>query len=179
MRARILSLLTACLLLACTSQPLEPGDRDALLRIGQLEGLGIALPPGYEQHESFRRERWLDGSVALEYEFEAPAELALPYLYSSAERHTSSADACMSHLAGGFGAQLGGMELRERDDVFAFGDRSRFGQLVVDGLPYGNFFSMCHGRSAFLFILGGVQSDDGAVWSALLGPVLEGVAAIR
>jgi hypothetical protein len=172
-RRRIQLAVWLLILCACTSQELEEGDRDLVLKIGQLRPHGLNLPADYTSYESFTRERWIDGSVMIEYEFEAPEELGLPYLYSSAERHPSNSDACMSFAAGNLGARLGGIELSERNDVFRLGDKSRFGLLMAEGNPYGNFFSMCRGRTAFMVILGGFYFDDGESWGELLETNLE------
>jgi hypothetical protein len=164
---------------ACTAQPLEEGDRDLVLKIGQLQPYGLSLPPDFTSYESFKRERWIDGSVMIEYEFEAPEELGLPYLYSIAERHPSNADACMSFSAGNLGARLGGIELSERNDLFQFGDKSRFGLLVAEGNPYGNYFGMCRGKTAFMVMLGGFYFDDGDTWGELLGATLDAVDSMN
>ena len=139
----------------------------------------LTLPEGFEAYESFKRERWFDGSVMIDYEFDAPEELGLPYLSSSAERHPSRSDACMSFTAGNVGAQLGGMELDERNDLFKYGDKSSFGLLVSEGNPYGNFFGMCRGKTTFMVMLGGYYFDDGETWGELLKGPLEALDSGR
>ena len=164
---------------ACAAQPLEEGDRDLVLTIGQLQPYGLSLPPDFAAYESLTRERWIDGSVMIEYEFEAPEELGLPYLYSTAERHPSRADACTSFVAGNLGARLGGVELSERNDLFRFGDKSRFGLIMAEGNPAGNFFGMCRGKTAVLVMLGGFYFDDGDTWGELLRPSLDALHSME
>ena len=164
---------------ACTNQPLEDGDPDLVLKIGQLQPYGLNLPPDFTSYETFKRERWLGGSVSVEYEFEAPETLGLPYLYSMVERHRSKSDACLSFSAGNLGAWLGGMELSERNDLFRFGDKSRFGVLIDEGEPFGNFFAMCRGNTAFMVILGGFYFDDGEAWGELLGTTLDAIVSMK
>ena len=164
---------------ACTAQPLKDGDRDRVLTIGLLQPYGLSLPSDFESYESFKRERWIDGSVMVEYEFDAPEGLGLPYLYSSAERHPSNADACMSFSAGNLGTRLGGIELSERNDLFRFGDKSSFGLLVAEGDPYGNYFSMCRGKTAFMVILSGFYFDEGETWEELVRSTLDAVDSMR
>ncbi len=170
--------ICALFLAACTAQPLEEGDRDLVLKIGQLQAHGLTLPPDFASFESFKRERWIDGSVMIEYDFEAPEELGLPYLYSTAERHPSSSDACTSFSAGNLGARLGGLELSERNDLFKFGDRSKFALLVHEGSPYGNYFGMCRGKTAFAVILAGFYFDDGVAWGELLRAPLNALGSM-
>lgn len=160
---------------ACTSGELEDGDRDLVLKVEQLEPYGLRLPENYSSYESFKRERWIDGSVTIEYEFQAPEALKLPYLYSVAERHSSSAEACASYLAGNFGAPLGGVELSVRDDLFQFGTKSRFALLMSDGQPVGNYFAMCRGKTASMIVIGGFYFDDGELWGELLNPTLDAI----
>ena len=170
---RIPLALWLLVLLACTVQPPEEGDRDLVLKIGQLQPYGLSLPRDFMTFESLKRERWIDGSVTVEYEFEAPVELDLPYLYSSAELHPSNADACASFSAGNLGVGLGGAEISERNDLFRFGDKSRFGLLMEEGKPYGNYFAMCRGNNAFTVLLSGFFFDDGDMWGELLRATLD------
>ena len=68
------------ILAACTSRDLEEGDRDLVLKIEQLQPYGLSIPPNFSDFESFKREQWIDGSVTIEYEFEAPDQLGLRHL---------------------------------------------------------------------------------------------------
>jgi hypothetical protein len=176
--------LLACLLLtlaACMEQPLEPGDEELVPRIGQLRSYGLELPPDFEQHETITRTRWFDGSISIDYEFDPPAGLMLPYLSSTAERHRSRSDACMTLTAGSVGLYIGGDPdmLVERNDLFEYGDESSFALLVQDEKPFGNCFAMCEGKTSMMTILGGFAFDDGAAWGRLLQPSLAALAAAR
>lgn len=173
---RIPLALWLLVLLACIVQPPEEGDRDLVLKIGQLQPYGLSLPRDFMTFESLKREQWIDGQVTVEYEFEAPEELGLPYLYSFAElHHPSNAEACASLSAGDFAMRLSGVEISERNDLFRFGDKSRFVLLVEEGEPYGNYFAMCRGNSAFMVLLNGFYFDDGDIWGELLRPTLDAI----
>jgi hypothetical protein len=162
---------------ACLSRPIEDGDRRRVLTIEQLRPYGVELPEDFAKYERLERTKWLDGSTEVEYEFDAIDELGLPYLFSSAERHPSKSDACMSFSAGNLGLKIGGVELTERNDLFSFGDKSRFGILVNEGEPVGNYFAMCHGKTAFMVIVGGVYFDDTESWTELVQPTLDALVA--
>lgn len=166
---------------ACTTKDIEEGDRDLVLKIEQLQPYGLNLPENFASFESFGREQWIDGSLSVVYEFEAPDEFNLPYLYSIAERHPTATDACASYSMGNLGLSLGlsADELSIRNDVFQFGDKSRFGLLVADGRPYGNYFGMCHGKTAFMVTIGGFYFDDGELWAELLNPTLGAVTEMN
>ncbi|MDH5232208.1 MAG: hypothetical protein OEZ58_24400 [Gammaproteobacteria bacterium] len=173
MRSRVITgVLLILILSACSSQPLKTGDHDLVLRIAQLEPYGLHLPPGHQTYERFKRKQWLDGTVMIEYEFEAPAELALPFLASNAEFHSSSTNACKQLSASRIGLALAGVELDERSDFFQHGEKSRFIILMDKGEPMGNYFGMCKGKQLFEVILGGFYFDDAKLWEELLTPIL-------
>lgn len=175
--------LALCILFlsACMSGDVEEGDRDLVVRIGQLQPYGLSLPEGFEAHERFRKERWIDGAYAVDYEFDAPAELQLPYLSSLSELHATNDDACFSYRAGNFGMPLGlgDAELSIRDDLYEFGDESRFALLTLDGEPIGMYFAMCSGRTAFMLVMGGFYFDDSELLAELLDPVLSRLVALE
>lgn len=163
---------------ASVAQSQEATDRDFVLTMGELQPFGADLPLDFEAYESISRRTLTDGSVAIEYEFEAPEELGLPYLYSIAETHPSNDEACESFAAGNAGARSGGIAVQERNDIFGYGDDSLFGLLVEDGDPYGNLFSMCRGRTSFMVILGAFYFDDGESWAELIVPTLEAIDSL-
>jgi len=74
---------------------------------------------------------------------------------------------------------LGDVELSVRDDLFAFGDGSRFGLLMVDGEPAGNYFGMCHGKTSLMIVLSGFYFDNGELWGELLAPTLEALSSVN
>ncbi len=176
-------LLALCIVAAsaCTTREIEQGDRDLVLKIEQLQPYGLKLPEEFASFESFKREQWIDGSLMVEYEFQAPDELDLPYIYSIAERHPSARDACASYSAGniGYTLRIGRDTLSVRDDLFRFGDKSRFALLVNDDNPYGNYFGMCHGKTAFMVTIGGFYFDDGELWAELINPTLDAVSQMN
>ena len=163
---------------ASIAQSQEATDRDFVLTMGELQPFGVDLPLDFEMYESISRRTLTDGSVAIEYEFEAPEELGLPYLYSVTETHPTPAEACESFAVGNAGARSGGIEVQKRNDIFRYGDDSLFGLLVEDGEPYGNLFSMCHGRTSSMVILGAFYFDDGASWAELIEHILEAIDSL-
>ncbi len=169
------------ILTGCTTKELEPGDRDLVLKIGQLQEYGLNLSGNYAVFESFTKQQWFDGTFTIEYEFQAAAHLRLPFLYSIAETHASNIEACVSYSAGNVGLPLGlgDVELSVRDDLFAFGDKSRFGLLMVDGEPAGNYFAMCHERTSLMIVLSGFYFDNGELWGELLAPTLDALSSVH
>ncbi len=181
-RARsFLAIIALAVVGGCTSTEFQEGDQDKLLRVAQLQEYGLELPHNFAIHESFKREQWFDGSIMLEYTFEAPTDPNLPYVYSTAERHPSALDAKLSYSSGNIGLPLGlgESELEIRDDLYSYGDGSRFGILKADGQPYGNYFAMHHGRTVFTVILSGFYFDDGELWAELVAPTLASIESME
>ena len=177
LRAFYVVLCVSATLPGCVRGSLEPGDRQLLLTASALEPYGIRLPGDVSAYETLSREKWFDGSVMLEYEFDATSRRTPIYMYSLVEIHPTQLDACLSHESTMVGTKIAGIELRKRNDLFDYGDRSDFGILMSDDRPYGNYFSMCRGRTSFSVMLSGVYFDDGEVWGELVAPALEALEA--
>lgn len=171
----LIGLAVGCslLLAGCWRQAAKPGDKNLVTHVALLQPYGVELPKDFEKYESLQREQWYDGTYVIEYEFDPPKALGLPIIYSSAERQRSKSEACTSYHAGNVGLKIAGTDMRERDDLFKYGDRSRFAMLVDNGEPYGNLFSMCSGKTAFMTIIAGFYFDDGAAWKEMIDPVLQ------
>lgn len=165
---------------ACvTAKPVEPGDRALLVTAGRLAEFGLELPDGYERHESLKREHVTGGAILIEYEFDGDDDDAPFYVYSLAELHRTPGDACRSFAAGNIGLRLSGLDLTERDDLFRYGEKSRFALVENDGEPVGNLFNMCRSRTALLVMFVGLYFDDADLWRELVTPHLEALAALE
>lgn len=164
---------------ACSPVELKEGDRDLVLKIGQLKPFGLNIPQGFEAHERFHRQESTNGSQAVLYEFFDPS--GSPFLSSTAETHPSNEDACESvstaHLD--ISAGLDEENVSLRDDLYRFGDQSRFGLLMAEGQPFGNYFAMCQGNTSFKVILGGFFFTNGNRWGDLIEPTLNAVVAME
>ncbi len=67
--------------------------------------------------------------------------------------------------------------MAEHNDIYEWGDESKFVILKSNGEPYGNIFTCRKGKKVFYVIWNGVYFDD-PVWAAdLLDPVMERVQA--
>ena len=179
LRARAGLAVLGVLVMSCvTSQPLKPGDEDLVATVTSLVPFGVEVPPGYREHETFQRDHVTGGTILFEYTFERPDKRP-PFVYSLAELHRTPGDACRSFSAGNVGMWLAGLDLTERNDLFQYGKKSRFALVEKEGSPVGNFFSMCHSRTAFLVMIVGVYFDDGDSWQAFVAPRLEALAAFE
>src|SRR5688500_17710130 len=99
-----------------TSEPFQPADESLLVTLDRLSEFGLELPDGYAEQEKWTRERVVDATIMLEYEYQAP-DGGPPFVYSSAELHPSARDACLSFSAGNLGLRLSGLDPTDRNDL--------------------------------------------------------------
>ena len=177
---RIAALAGAFLVLAscATTEPVQPADESLFVTLAALSEFGLELPQGYAQHEKRTRLRAAGGTIRLEYEFRSP-DGGPPLVYSSAELHPSPRDACLSFTAGSAGLGLSRLEVSDRNDLFRYGEKSRFGRVENAGKPAGNVFAMCRSRTAMLVMFVGLYFDDADSWRALIEPRLEALEALE
>lgn len=172
----LLALITCA---GCTSGEIEEADHELVLKAEHLLDYGLELPRGYRAFESMSKERWFDGSVMIEYEFHAPDDPNLPFVYSMAEVHRTLSDATISYSAGNFAAPLGlgDAEMIDRSNEFYYGDNSKYALLTYNGKQYGNYFAMQDGKTVFMVMTSGFYFDDAELWAELIDPVLTALSA--
>ena len=172
--ARFARFALACLLLAscATTEAFQPADESMLVTLERLSEFGLRLPADYAQHEKWGRERVIDGTILIEYEFQHP-DGGPPFVYSSVELHRSARDACLSFSAGNLGLRLSSLDPTDRNDLFTYGEKSRFALVEHEGKPVGNVFAMCHSRTVMLVMFVGLYFDDAEQWRALIEPALQ------
>ena len=169
--ARLLCISVA--LAGCaTTEPFQPADESMLVTLERLSEFGLELPAGYAQHEKWTRQRVVDATIMLEYQYQAP-DGGPPFVYSSAELHPSARDACLSFSAGNLGLRLSSLDPTDRNDLFSYGEKSRFALVQNQGKPVGNVFAMCHSRTTMLVMFVGLYFDDAEEWRALIEPTLQ------
>ena len=176
------ALACACVwlsLAACaTPEATRPEERSLLVTLESLSEFGLALPGGYAQHEQLRRERQPDGSLSIEYEFETP-EGDPPFVYSRARIFSSPSAACLSFSADNLGLRLSSLEPTDRNDLYQYGEKSRFALVESQAKPVGNIFAMCHSRTTLLVMFVGIYFDDTDPWRALIEPHLQALEAFE
>jgi hypothetical protein len=158
--------------------PVTQADRGRVLDIRALAEWMEDFTPD-PTRESIRKERYIDRSWELEYEYDDPSEAA-PYLTCSVGWEPKVSDAVTGYLMmwhGGTAALRFGADtpltVVERNDLFRWGDQSRFGILTRNGNPVGNVFMARHGKTVFYVLFSGVYFDDAEALAELLKPVLE------
>ena len=162
-------------------EPVTARDLEVLVDIDHLaEWMDNGYVPE-ERAETVIKTRYIDGSYDLEYTYEE-SDSSL-YLYSSVTVEQKISDAHTSYLAlwGGFrlGWAMGDdadveFELVERNDMFEWGDQSRFGLMMADGSPVGNFFITRVDKNIFFFTVVGVFFDSEESFRGLVrGPLTQ------
>jgi hypothetical protein len=160
----------------CVGGKIKDEDRPLLATIADLEGYGFDLA-SYADRETFRRTRYLDGSLEIEYEFETPDGAAdTVYLAATAGFERTTRDAVAAFLLEkkgvGLGVRVGGGEVVEQPGFFDWGDDSYFATIVGEHGPGGVIFGGRSGRKTYWLMLGGVYFDDAEEWERFISPKL-------
>lgn len=166
-----------------SEETLAPGERELLLDIGHL----AAWMQGYAPNlagETVTKTRYLDHSYEIQYTYEIPEDESAPYLSYMLNFEPTETDANSTYFSlwGGsriafyaFGAA--DVQVDENDDLFRWGDESRFGILRSRGRPFGNVFVARRGKTVVYLLVTGIYFEDGQSVSALLTPYLERLGA--
>jgi len=166
----------ALFVLTAKEQPLSANDKSALLTVEDVALWVEGFSPNLSL-ESFSKKKYLDGSYDIDYEFDDPSEESAPYVMCSIAMEPKASDALISYKAMqaglhiGFGAEEG-VEQVERNDLFQWGDSSKFCLLEAEGVPVGVVFSARKETRVFLISISGVYFDDSAAIEELLGEKL-------
>jgi len=163
-----------------------PDDRDhaVLLKASDLKAFidDLSVDPAAER---VSKTHYLDGSFDVEYEYDPPGDDGF-YLNCIVDRERNSRDARTTYTAYQWGASLGislasgpGPTLKEeeRNDIFSWGDQSKFVIYTYEGNPVGNLFVTRKGKRVFCLQLTGIFFDDGEAFGELVVPKLEKLSA--
>lgn len=133
-------------------------------------------------HESLRKIRYLDDTYEIDYEYDDADSEYIPYLTCTVNIVNSESEAkgmyapmwdALRLTMGVTG--LGSTRIEERNDVFSWGDTSRFGIFYVDDAPAGNVLVARQDKKVFLFLMTGLYFDDPSYTTEFFLPVLENI----
>ena len=129
--------------------------------------------------ETLTKTRYVDDSYEIEYTYDVPEDDAAPYLSYTLTFEPSSSDATTTYASYWGGTQVAFMmfgavdvTVEENNELFNWGDQSRFGILTSEGKPFGNVFVARKESLVVYFILSGIYFDDPEEIDALLEPYL-------
>lgn len=160
------------------SEPLRSDERALLLDIDHLARWTNGYVPDVHA-ERVSKTRFFDGSYAIEYVYDVSDDDSAPYLTYTVTFERSEDDAEGTYLSFWGGTEVGffvgdgDFDVRESNELFRWGDTSRFSVLTTEGRPFGNVFVARRGRRVVYFLLSGVYFDDAESIDGLLSPYLE------
>jgi hypothetical protein len=165
--------------LSGTDVALADGERELVLDISHLTG----WIPGYTPDlagETITKTRYLDDSFEIEYEYDLPQNEEAPYLSYNLTFEPSESDASTTYVSLWGGTKVAfyvfgeiQVEVEEKNELFRWGDQSRFGLLLAEGKPFGNVFVAKKGKRVVYLLVSGIYFDDSENVTAFLAPYLE------
>ena len=161
-------------------KPASPGDMKYVLQAKEFAPYveNFTVTPGAGTATRIEN---IDDSWEISYEYEDDRL----YLMSSFIHESNAEDAKYSYSGQQIGTSLGyaggevDIEEVERDDLFKWGDESKFYLLKLDGQPAGNRLVARKGGNVVYIIFSGVYFDDAEWVHELLDPYLARVGATK
>jgi len=136
-----------------------------------------------ETCEIWTGSRLFDGAVELSYEYDDPADDA-PYLNTSLHYEPKLSDSVTNFTVLWQGAKLGvkfsdtDTRVEEQNDLFRWGDSSRFAFLTHKGARNGMIFCTRKGRRVYLLMSGGFVLEEAEEIDDFLRPKLEAASTV-
>ncbi|MHC4177369.1 MAG: hypothetical protein ACYSWU_07675 [Planctomycetota bacterium] len=168
-----------------TEEEVTAEDRRLVVDIQTLAGSLEDFVPD-PNNETITKQRYFDRSYEIEYEYIDPDDDYEPYLYCCVTVERKHSDALTSYVAVWQASKLGlrwgadaEVKIVERNELFRWGDQSRFAIVMVDGEPGGNLFVARKGKVVVGVMLGGVYFDEAEGFSGFASPALSSIENLR
>ncbi|MCA8914324.1 MAG: hypothetical protein KDB90_02845 [Planctomycetes bacterium] len=159
-------------------KPATEADKQLVLTVTALEPY-IADYTADPARGTFTRRDNIDGSWEVEYEYEDD-EL---YIMSGYYRENSADDAKYTVTGHGLGTSIGfsGEDIKEveHNELFRWGDDSKFYLVMHAGKPIGNHLTARKGNKVVYILFSGVYFDDSELLHEFLDPLLQRVDASK
>ena len=162
-----------------TNVALAAGERELVVDISHLKGWMEGYTPD-PSGETLQKTRYIDDSFEIEYVYDLPQDDEAPYLSYSVTFEPSPSDANTTYVSLWGGTKVAfyvfgevQVEVQEKNELFRWGDESRFGLLLADGRPFGNVFVAKKGKRVVYLLVSGIYFDDSESFSGFLTPYLE------
>ena len=175
----------ALYVLTATEEEVTAEDRQLVVDIQALASSLEDFVPD-PSNETITKQRYLDRSYDIEYEYDDPDDDYEPYLYCCVTVERKHSDAVTSYVTAWQASKLGlrwgadaEVDIVERNDLFRWGDQSRFAIVMVDGEPGGNLFFARKGKVVVGVVLGGVYFDEAEGFSEFVSPALSNIENLR
>jgi len=165
--------------LTATNVALAAGERDLVVDISHLKGWMEGYTPNLSG-ESLQKTRYIDDSFEIEYVYDLPEDDKAPYLSYSVTFEPSASDANTTYVSLWGGTKVAfyvfgelQVDVQEKNEIFRWGEESRFGLLLADGRPFGNVFVAKKEKRVVYLLVSGIYFDDTESFSDFLTPYLE------
>jgi hypothetical protein len=162
-----------------TSVALASGERELVVDISHLQGYLENYTPN-PAGESLSKTRYIDDSFEIEYVYDLPQDNDAPYLSYTVTFEPSESDANTTYVSLWGGTKVAfymfgdvKVDVQEKNEIFRWGDQSRFGVLFAGDRPFGNVFVAKKGKKVVYLLISGIYFDDPDVFSEFLTPYLE------
>jgi hypothetical protein len=162
-----------------TSVALAAGERELVVDISHLTGWMEGYTPDLSG-ETLQKTRYIDDSFEIEYVYDLPEDDEAPYLSYSVTFEPSESDASTTYVSLWGGTKVAfyvlgevQVDVQEKNELFRWGDESRFGLLLAEGRPFGNVFVAKKGKRVVYLLISGIYFDEAASFTDFLGPYLE------
>ena len=171
----------ALFVITAREQPVTEREREVILDIHSLAEWVKDFEPD-SNYELLQKIRYIDWSYEVEYEYDESDNVDAPYLSCTLNLERKRSDVLTTYVAAWnaavIGMQIAGntdVTVDERNELFRWGDQSRFGILKSNEEPYGNMFVARNDKRVFFLVVSGVYFDDPDSIRELLMPVLDQV----
>lgn len=162
-----------------TSVALAAGERDLVVDISHLQGWMKDYAPN-PAGETLSKTRYIDDSFEIEYVYDLPQDDEAPYLSYTVTFEPDESDASTTYVSLWGGTKVGfyvfgdvQVEVQEKNEIFRWGDESRFGLLRTGDRPFGNVFVAKKGKRVVYLLVSGIYFNDSESFSDFLTPYLE------
>jgi hypothetical protein len=162
-----------------TSVALAAEERELVVDISHLKEWMEGYSPD-PAGETLEKTRYIDDSYEIEYVYDLPENDEAPYLSYTLTFEPSTSDASTTYVSLWGGTKVAfyvfgdvQVDVQEKNELFRWGDESRFGLLVAEGRPFGNVFVAKKDKRVVYLLVSGIYFDDPESFSSFLTPYLE------
>ncbi len=163
--------LGALWIFTAKDQALTEHDRQLVVTVEEVALYFEDFEPS-EEYVTFTKERYIDGSIEIFYEYDSPQE-GEPYISVTISHEINSSDANMVYGLEWSAMRLGlnindrSFELKEDNQFYKAGENSRFGNIIYDGTTTGHVLVARSDNSIYAFNISGYILDDPEIWAEL------------
>jgi hypothetical protein len=171
----------AIFVMTSKEEPITPSERQMIVDIDALAQCmeGFAPDP---QYESITKTKYVDSSYDIEYEYSPPDESDDPFLYCCVTVERKLSDAVAAYgiawqtckmMTWGSDVEV---EYVDHNEIFTWGDSSRFAIIEAGGDPVGNLFVARRGKTVVEVMVIGVYFDANEHFAAFVSSKLDSIS---